>query len=154
MKAWKRFIKSSHNSFMVEKIKESFPLVGRVLIGGMFFVAGIQKVTGFDGMVGFAASVGMPYPTVAIALAVLIEIGAGAMVILGWRIRDAALALAVFTVVATYYFHSNLSDQMQMILFTKNAAILGGLLYVASFGAGRFAVSCCGNCAGCDSCKS
>ncbi len=131
---------------MVEKIRESFPLIGRILVGGMFLMAGIQKVTGFDGMVGFVASVGMPYPTAAIILAAVIEIGAGAMVILGWRIRDAALALAVFTAVATYYFHSNLADQVQMILFTKNVAILGGLLYMASFGAGRYAAAnCCGD---------
>ena len=138
---------------MIEKIKESFPLIGRVLIGGMFLVAGIQKVTGFDAMVGFAASVGMPAPTAAIILAAIIEIGAGAAVILGWRIREAALALAVFTVVATAYFHMNLADQMQTILFTKNLAILGGLLYVAAFGAGRFAVACCENCANCEHCR-
>ncbi len=137
----------------MDKIQESFPLIGRILIGGMFLMAGIQKIPGFEGTVGFATSVGMPAPTLAIALAIVIEIGAGAAIILGWRLREAALTLAVFTVVATGYFHMNLADQTQMVMFTKNLAIIGALLYMSTFGAGRFSLKECGNCGNCDSCR-
>lgn len=137
----------------MEKIRESFPLIARVFIGGMFLVAGVQKVTGFDGMVGFAASVGMPAPTLAIALAIAIEIIGGAAVIAGWRIREASLALVVFTVVATAYFHVNFADQTQTVMFMKNLAIIGGLLYMSAFGAGHFSCRSCGNCGNCAVCN-
>ena len=116
------------------------PLVARVLIGALFLQSGILKVLNFADMVAIAQSVGVPMATTAIVLAIVIEILGGLSVLLGWNIKWGALALGVFTLVATYYFHFNFADQMQTILFTKNMGLVAALLYMAHFGAGKFSV--------------
>ena len=62
------------------------------------------------------------------------------LLVLGYQTRWAAIALAVFTVVATLAFHTNFADQNEMLAFMKNAAILGGLLQVIAFGAGAYSL--------------
>ena len=113
-------------------------IIGRILLGGFFLWAGIQKATAFAGTAGYIASAGLPMPTAAAALAVAIEVGLGLALIMGFRVRLAALLLAVFTIVVTVIFHSNFSDQMQVALFLKNVAIIGGLLYMSAYPSGRW----------------
>ena len=60
--------------------------------------------------------------------------------IVGWQTRLAAYALALFSIVSALIFHSNLGEQMQMILFMKNWAMAGGLLVLAANGAGAFSL--------------
>jgi len=67
---------------------------------------------------------------------IVLEIGGALALILGWQVRWAAAALATFSVVAAAIFHADLGDQMQMLLFTKNIALAGGLLVLAASGAG------------------
>jgi putative oxidoreductase len=71
---------------------------------------------------------------------VAIELIGGALLIVGLRIRAVAVGMAVFTLLTAVFFHRNFADQNQMIHFLKNIAITGGLLQVAAFGAGRFAL--------------
>jgi len=63
----------------------------------------------------------------------------------GFLSRWAALALAAFTLIASLIFHAYWSlpaDQQmaQQLMFIKNIAIIGGLLYVAAFGPGAWSV--------------
>ena len=81
-------------------------LAGRLLLAALFLPAGLAKLTGFAGTVGYIASVGLPLPTVAAAVAVVLEIGAGLALIAGFGTRAAALVLAVFTLAATVIFHA------------------------------------------------
>ena len=113
---------------------------GRVLLAVLFFMSGLAKLGASAGTVGYIASKGLPLPGLLYALAVAAEIGGGALLLIGFKARAAALALAVFSVAAAVIFHSQLSDQNQMIHFMKNMAIAGGLLVVAATGAGRFSV--------------
>ncbi len=118
---------------------------GRLLLGLLFLLAGIDKLNAFDGTVGFIASVGLPLPTLAAVLAIAIEIGAGIGLIAGYYARISAAALAIFTIAATLIFHAYWSmpaDQqfVQQLLFMKNIAVTGGLLVLAAVGAGRFAI--------------
>lgn len=111
------------------------PLAGRLLIAFIFIFAGYGKLTGFDGTVGYIASKDMPLPELAAAAAILIELGGGLMLALGWKARWAAGALMVFTAMTAVIFHNFWSvapDQVQnqMIHFMKNLSIMGGLLYV------------------------
>jgi putative oxidoreductase len=120
-------------------------LVGRILIAAMFVSAGIQKIGGFAGTAGYIASKGVPLPEVGAALAIVVEVGAGIALILGFKARWAALALAIFTVAATIIFHQYWTypaDQTfaQTLYFWKNLAITGGLLSVYAFGAGGWSL--------------
>jgi putative oxidoreductase len=113
-------------------------LVGRVLLAHIFLLAGINKISGFAGTQAYMDSMGVP--GMLLPLVILLEIGGGLALILGWQTRWAAYALAGFTVVAALIFHSNLGDQMQMIMFMKNLSIAGGLLILAVNGAGAFSL--------------
>ncbi len=116
------------------------PLLGRILIAILFVPAGFGKLTGFQGAVGYAESAGMPVPALAIAAAIAIELGGGLLLLVGYKTRWVAAAMALFTVVAALFFHRDFADQMQMINFQKNLAIAGGLLAFTYFGAGPMSV--------------
>src|SRR6267378_4482565 len=113
------------------------PLVGRILIGLIFLVAGT---------VAYLTKLGFPAPEVMAVIAISIEIGGSLLLIVGWRTRWAAWLLAVFVVVAGFAAHRfwEITDagqySNQMNHFLKNLSIVGGLLYVATFGPGSASV--------------
>ncbi len=115
-------------------------LAGRLLLVALFLPAGIGKLTGFAGTVGYISSVGLPLPSVAAALAAVVEIGGALALLFGFGTRIAALALAGFTLVASFFFHAYWAvpaDQafVQQLMFFKNIAVTGGLLVLAAHGA-------------------
>lgn len=121
------------------------PLVGRVLIALIFVLSGFGKITGFEGTVGYIASKGLPLPSLAAAAAIVVELGGGILLIVGWKARWAAAAMFVFTAMAALLFHNFWAvpaDQMQntMIHFMKNISMMGGLLYVVVHGAGPLGI--------------
>ncbi|OGG54399.1 hypothetical protein A3D62_00530 [Candidatus Kaiserbacteria bacterium RIFCSPHIGHO2_02_FULL_49_11] len=115
------------------------PLVARILVGGTFIWAGYQKIVGYAGMVTFAGTA-LPAPEAAIVVAIVVEILGGLSVLLGYKIKWGALALAVFTVVASLAFHADFANQVQMMFFIKNMGIVAALLYMAQFGAGKYSM--------------
>jgi putative oxidoreductase len=115
---------------------KAIPLVGRVLLAAIFILSGFGKIFAPEATQGYIASAGLPFPQLAFLAAVAIEIGGGLLLVVGYKTRIAAIALAVFSVAAAFAFHSALGDQNQLIHFLKNLAIAGGLLQVAAFGAG------------------
>lgn len=120
-------------------------LLGRILIAALFVPAGLSKIAGFEGTAGYIASVGLPLPQVGAAIAILVELGLGLLLLVGWRSRLSALVIAVFTVVAGAIFHNFWAapaDQMlmQQINFFKNLSIAGGLLFIAAFGPGAWSL--------------
>ncbi len=122
------------------------PLVGRILIGLIFLVAGVRKVMGFAGAAAYLTKLGFPAPEVMAVIAIIIEIGGSILLIVGWRTRWAAWLLVLFVVVAAFAAHRfwEITDTgqfyNQMNHFLKNVAIVGGLLYVATFGPGSASV--------------
>jgi putative oxidoreductase len=130
---------------MLNNLQNPLSLVGRLLLALLFIPAGISKISGFEGTVGYIASVGLPLPTLAAIGTIALEIGAGLMLAVGWKARWAALALAGFTLLATILFHNFWAmpaDKafVQQLMFFKNIAVVGGLLVVAAFGAGRLSL--------------
>jgi putative oxidoreductase len=126
-------------------IEKFGPLMGRVLLALMFVPSGFSKVTNFDGTVGYIAAKGLPLPPVLAGGTIALEIVAGLALLLGFKARWAALALAVFAVLAALFFHNfwtmPAAEQMaQSIAFYKNLAITGGLLFVAAYGPGPVSV--------------
>ena len=124
---------------------DTLVLIGRILMAYLFVPAGWAKIVGFSGTVGYIVSKGMPLPEVAAVISLIIELGAGLMLLFGWQTRWAALALAFYVLVLTPIFHNywavpQAQQMMQKISFDKNLAIIGGLLFLAAFGAGRWSV--------------
>lgn len=125
----------------MDALKHYGPLVGRILLAIIFLLAGINKITGFEGTVGYIASTGLPLPEVGAIIAIVVEVVGAVMLILGWRVCWAAGALFIFTAATAVLFHNFWAMppeqvQMQMISFLKNLAIMGGMLYVIVYGSG------------------
>ena len=117
------------------------PLAGRLLIAFIFVFAGLGKIMGFHGTVGYIASKGLPFPELAALAAIAVAVGGGLMVMLGWKTRWAAAAMLIFTGMAAAIFNdfwaaAPAQAQDQMIHFMKNVSMMGGLLYVVVYGAG------------------
>ncbi|BAV76186.1 DoxX family protein [Pseudomonas chlororaphis subsp. aurantiaca] len=115
-------------------------MIGRVLLSAIFILSGFSKIAAPAAMVGYIQSVGLPFPQLALGIAIAVELGGGLLLIAGYRTRLVALGLAVFSVATALAFHNNLGDQNQFIHFFKNIAMAGGLLQVVAFGAGRFSL--------------
>ena len=116
------------------------PVLGRLMIAAIFLLSGVGKIFAPGPTQAYIAAAGLPLPFVAYAIALLAEVGGGALLVLGYHTRAVALALAVFTLATAFGFHHNFADQNQMIHFMKNLAIAGGLLQIVAFGAGRFSL--------------
>jgi putative oxidoreductase len=116
------------------------PFVGRLLIGGIFMMSGAGKLGQQAGITAAIAHAGLPLPALGWLVALVVEIGFGLLLVLGWRIRPVALVLAAWCLVTAAFFHNNFADQNTMIHFLKNVMIAGGLLQIAHFGAGALSL--------------
>lgn len=110
----------------------STQLTGRVLMSSIFIMAGINKISGYAGTQGYMESMGVPGAL--LPLVILLQVGGGLAVLSGWHTRIAAFLLAGFCVLSALIFHANFGDQAQSILFMKNMAMAGGLLFLVSGG--------------------
>ena len=120
-------------------------LVGRLLLAAVFLVAGIRKAMAVAGSAGYFAKLGFPMPEVMVYIAIIIEVGGALMLIAGYKTRIAAWALAAFVVIATFMAHRfwefpDAQYANQMNHFLKNAAIVGGMMFVAACGPGSMSV--------------
>ena len=118
-------------------------LFARIVIGVFFITAGIGKIgagygmgAGFAGTAGYIASAGLPLPELLAIAAILMEIGGGLGVLLGWYFAESAAALAFVCIFTAIFFHGDWTNQMNKIMFFKNFAIAGGLMYMVAFGPG------------------
>ena len=130
---------------MLTTLQNPLTLIGRLLFALLFLPAGISKIGGFAGTVGYIGSKGLPMAEVGAVIAILVEVGGALALIAGFGTRFAALALAAFALVATFFFHNFWgvpADQamMQQLMFYKNIAVVGGLLLLAAHGAGAWSL--------------
>ena len=112
-------------------------LIGRILLGAVFIMSGLGKLGAPGPVQGYIAAVGLPAPLLAYVVALVVEVGGGALLLVGFRTKAVAAVLAAFCVLTAVVFHRALGDQNQLIHFLKNFAMAGGLLQIAAFGAGR-----------------
>ncbi|SDH01807.1 MULTISPECIES: DoxX family protein [unclassified Duganella] len=108
-------------------------IIGRVLLATIFVFSGIGKVMAPEATIGYIASSGLPFATLAFAGAVAVELGGGLALAFGFKARIVAAVLAAFSVATALAFHNNFGDQNQLINFLKNIAMAGGLLQVVAF---------------------
>lgn len=112
------------------------PLVARLLLVVIFVPAAYSKATAWDGNASYMASRGIPLVSVALALSLVIEAVGSVCLVLGWRAREAAAVMAIYLVPVTLYCHERFGTQ-----FNKNLGIIGGLMMIAAYGPGRWALS-------------
>jgi putative oxidoreductase len=121
------------------------PLAGRLLISAIFIFSGLNKLGAHAAMVGFAASKGLPAADLAIWLAAAVEILGGLSILLGFQTRIGAWVLFLFLIPTSVVFHNfwalqGMERMDNQAHFFKNVAIMGGLLFVATFGAGAYSI--------------
>ena len=121
------------------------PLVGRILIGVLFLVAGIMKVLNVAGTTAYMTRLGFPMPELFTYLSIVIEVGGGILLIIGWQTRKVAWFLALYVLVALgaahrFWEYDAAQRGNQINHFLKNLAIIGGLLFVAVVGPGSASV--------------
>jgi putative oxidoreductase len=134
----------------IQTLQNPFALLARLLMVALFLPAGLSKIAGFEGTVGYIASVGLPMASVGAVLAILVEVLAPLALLVGWRTRWAALVLAIFTLIASVLFHNFWAmpaeqQFMQQLMFMKNIAVVGGLFALAAFGAGAWSLDARGS---------
>lgn len=115
-------------------------LTGRVLLSSIFIISGLGKVADPAGTIAYIESVNAPMPQVAYAVAVFVELVLGIALLLGFKAKFAAACIALFTLATAFMFHSNMADQVQLIMFLKNITIAGGLLVIVAFGPGGYSL--------------
>jgi putative oxidoreductase len=120
-------------------------LIARLLLALMFILAGFSKFAGLEGTAGYIASKGLPMPGVLAFLTAALEVVAGLAIVVGFQARLAALALALFTLLATFIFHNFWAmpaeqQMVQQLMFMKNLSVVGGLLLLFVYGAGSASV--------------
>ena len=124
---------------------DALSLIGRIFLAVIFLVSGFGKIGGFAGLVGAITSKGLPMAQVFAVATIIIELGAGLMLVFGLKARWAAFLLAVFTAIVTFFFHNfwavaEAQKYMEQINFMKNLALIGGLMFVMAFGPGRLSI--------------
>jgi putative oxidoreductase len=120
-------------------------LIGRLLIVALFLPAGLGKIAGFEGTLGYFASLGIPAPVFALVITIVIEVLGSIALIVGFQTRVVAIIMAIFTLVAAVSGHAFWAAPadaafIAQLLFFKNIAVMGGLLILASAGAGSFSI--------------
>jgi putative oxidoreductase len=113
-------------------------LVARVFISLIFLLSGINKIGNYDGTVGWMESIGMP--GIFLIPAIILEIVAPMLIMIGYKVKISAALLSVFCVTTAIIFHSDFSDQMQFISFMKNIGLAGGFLFIVVNGAKDFSL--------------
>ncbi|WP_020405053.1 DoxX family protein [Hahella ganghwensis] len=115
-----------------------FLVPARILLALMFILAGISKISGYEGTQGYMEAFGVP--GMLLPVVILTELGLGILIVIGFQTRLAAFLLAGFSIIAALIFHSNFDDQMQSILFMKNLAVAGGFFGLMVAGPGPFSL--------------
>jgi len=126
-------------------VSDGLLTVGRIALALIFVMSGIEKTMGIGATAQMIGSKGLPAPMALAYAAAALELIGGVLIVIGWQTRIVALALAVFTAIASFFFHdfwhmSGPEQTNNMIQFMKNVSIIGGFLMLAAAGAGRFSV--------------
>ena len=105
-------------------------VLGRIFISSLFIIEAIRKFFSPDEGMMYMSDYGVPeilfYPSL------IFEFVVPLILIAGFKTRLFASLLFLFVLSVTVIFHTDFSNNMQMISFLKNLAIMGGLLIIIS----------------------
>jgi putative oxidoreductase len=111
---------------------------GRFFLAIMFFMSGLTKISQYAATQDYMEAMGVP--GFLLPLVIFTEAVGGLAIILGWKTKYVAFALAGFSVLSAVLFHADFSNQAEMTNFMKNIAIAGGFLTLFVHGAGAFSL--------------
>jgi putative oxidoreductase len=126
-------------------LTNALALAGRILVALIFVISGYGKIGGFDGVAGYIGSKGLPFPQVLATLTILLELGGGLLLMLGYKTRWVALLFFLWLIPTTLIFHAfwghepKAAQQMQ-IHFMKNMSIMGAMLLLVAYGPGAYSI--------------
>lgn len=132
----------------MKAIRSLLTFIARLCLAGIFIFAGAGKLIFFDQTATYMASKGFTAIPLFLVGAALLELIGGLSLILGYKAKFGAALLLLFLIPTTFIFHdfwnaTGADQAIQQIMFLKNLAIFGGLLYVFCDGPGSFAVDAC-----------
>lgn len=116
-------------------VANAVDLIGRLFLVVLFIVSGIGKIAAYVDTAGFMQANGVP--AFLLPLVILVEIGGGALVLIGWHTRIAAFIMAGFTILALLLFHLPVEDQN--VVFAELGGA-GGFLLLAARGPAGWSV--------------
>ena len=113
-----------------------FDLIGRIFISLLFLLNGYFKIQNYDGTLDWMESFGIP--GIFLTPAIILEIAAPILIIIGYKTKFAAALLSLFCLTTALIFHTDFSNQMQITSFLKNIALAGGFLFIVVNGSKKF----------------
>jgi putative oxidoreductase len=125
---------------MMQSMNNIGALVGRVLLALIFTLSGFMKLIHLGGTAAMMQHQGIPMAGALALAAAVIEFGGGILLMIGLTARPVALILFLYLIPVTIIFHIMPGGMMNQINTMKNFAIMGGLLIVASQGAGGLSI--------------
>jgi putative oxidoreductase len=120
-------------------------LLARILMASLFIFSGIEKIVIYRDAVQFAAGGGVPFARELMPLAILLELGCGAMLLVGWHARLAAVIFAAWVLVLGPSFHRFWAEppatwQVVVDGFFHHLVMAGGFICLAVYGPGELSL--------------
>ena len=127
-------------SFIMNQIKlnGAIDLLGRLMLAALFLSDGVTVINNYEATAEYLSQFGVP--PILLIPALLLQVGGGLLVAVGWNTRLAALALSFFCISTAVIFHHQPGDPNEQIQFWKDLAIAGGFLVLVAHGAGIFSL--------------
>ena len=113
-------------------------ILGRILLSAIFLINGIGKIFNYEGTIQYMED--FDVPGYLIIPAITAEILFPILLIIGYYTKFSALVLSLFTLALAVIFHTDFSNQMQLMSFLKNIAIAGGFLIIFVYGPGKYSI--------------
>lgn len=113
-------------------------LLGRLFLAMIFIQSGLSKMSDYAATQSYMDAMGVS--SALLPLVIVLEVVGGIAIVIGFKARLVALAMAGFSLLSALLFHTNFSDETQTIMLMKNIAIAGGFLMIVAHGAGAYAL--------------
>ena len=113
-------------------------LISRIFLSLVFLINSYSKMTNIDGTIGWMEMYGLPgffiYP------AIILELIAPILLIVGYQVRLSSIALGLFCLATAIIFLRDFADPMTLTNFLKNVALAGGFFILAINGPKEFSI--------------
>jgi len=116
-------------------------LFARICVAILFLVAAYNKIKGYNFFIGYFGKLGIPLPAISTPIIIAIELFGGIAMLIGYKVRIVGPVLALFSIVAGLYAHTNFADVNHLNHFLKNIGLFGTIALFYVTGAGSYAIS-------------